>query len=334
MRQGAYIFGSESPRLSRAEAAFFDQVQPWGFILFKRNVETPDQLRGLTDDLRDAVGRNAPVLIDQEGGRVQRMQAPHWRQWLPPMDQVALAGDQAERSMWLRYRLIAAELRDVGIDVNCAPSGDIASADTHGFLRNRCYGSDPDLVGRVALAVADGLQAGGVMPVQKHIPGHGRAVLDSHLSVPKVDTDPARLHQTDFAAFARLNHLSMAMTAHVIYSKIDNLPATTSPRIISLIRNEIGFNGLLMTDDISMEALDGSVADRSRASIAAGCDLVLHCNGRHEEMQAVVEAAGEMTDRAQTRADAALAARPEVQPIDIVAAEAELCQLLKDRAIV
>ena len=334
MGQGAYILGCEGQTLNAAEAAFFRQAQPWGFILFARNVDNPAQLRQLTDDLRTAVGRDAPVLIDQEGGRVQRMRAPHWREWLPPLDQVDLAGEHAARSMWLRARLIAEELMAVGIDVNCAPSGDIAGADTHVFLQNRCYGRDTDSVTKIARAVAEGLMAGGVLPVPKHIPGHGRANLDSHLSVPHVDVDQATLQAQDFAPFRALNDLSLGMTAHIIFGAIDDRPATISPPVIQMIREDIGFQGVLMTDDISMEALDGDVATRSAAAIAAGCDVVLHCNGKLTEMEQVAAAAGRMQAAAQGRADAALAARPSGQPIDIKAAEAELQVLLKDQAFV
>ncbi|MGR3343833.1 MAG: glycoside hydrolase family 3 N-terminal domain-containing protein [Paracoccaceae bacterium] len=320
--------------MTAEEQAFFAQVQPWGFILFSRNVDTAAQLRALIDDLRAAVGRDAPVLVDQEGGRVQRMGPPHWRDWMAPLDQVAAAGASAERSMWLRYRIIAEELRSVGIDTNCAPTADLSTQATHPFLRNRCYGHNPVQVAKIAGAVAAGLMAGGILPVLKHIPGHGRAAADSHLHMPTTDAALVELQASDFAAFRALAHLPMAMTAHMVFSAIDARPVTTSERMITLIREDIGFNGLLITDDLSMDALQGSVSKRARAALAAGCDVILHCNGDMSEMRAVAEVAGMMSEPAQRRADAARTARPTVEPIDIGAAEAELQAILKGRVYV
>jgi beta-N-acetylhexosaminidase len=330
--RGAFIFGCEGPRLTASEADFFRAADPWGFILFARNIETPDQVRRLTGELRAAVGWDAPVLIDQEGGRVQRMRAPHWREWLPPLDQCALAGRSAARSMYLRYRIMADELRAVGIDVNCAPTGDLASETTHPFLRNRCYGSEPGRVAGIARAVATGLMAGGVLPVMKHMPGHGRATVDSHEGLPRTDASPEDLGVTDFAVFRALSDLPLGMTAHVVFEAFDDKAATVSSRMIRLIREEIGFDGLLLTDDISMGALGGTVASRGRAAIAAGCDVVLHCNGTVPEMEAMAEAAGPMSEAARMRAERALRARRNPQPIDIPAAEAELEALLSGQA--
>lgn len=332
MGQGGYIFGCEGLTVLQTERAFFADADPWGFILFARNVDDPDQLRRLTGDLREAVGRDAPVLIDQEGGRVQRMRAPHWREWLPPLEQAALAGGRAERAMWLRYRLIAEELRAVGIDVNCAPCADIASAATHEILRNRCYGSEAGRVAALARSVAQGLMAGGVAPVVKHMPGHGRAEVDSHLDLPRTDAPRRLLEAEDFGPFRALANLPMAMSAHIVFEAIDAAAATISPVMVRLIRQEIGFGGLLMTDDISMQALDGDVASRSRAALDAGCDMILHCNGKLGEMQAVAAAAGPMQAAAQARADAALAARAQGTAIEIAAAEAELRALMQGGA--
>lgn len=324
--QGAAIFGCAGPDLSPDERAFFRDSDPFGFILFARNVDTPDQLRRLTASLREAVGRDAPILIDQEGGRVQRLRAPHWQEWEPPLDMVQRAGtiEVAERLMHLRYRIIAAELAAVGIDANCAPVGDLVFPETHPFLRNRCYGSDPAQVARIARAVAAGHLAGGVLPVVKHLPGHGRSQLDTHLALPTVTATADDLQATDFAPFRALADLPMAMTAHLIFAALDpDLPATQSPRMIALIRNEIGFQGLLMTDDLNMEALAGSLADRTAASMAAGVDIALHCKGDLGEMQAVAAAAGRMTDAAMARGRAALALRRKV-PSDIPALLEEL----------
>jgi beta-N-acetylhexosaminidase len=330
--QGAYILGCSGPRLLPEERAFFATAQPWGFILFARNVEDPAQLRRLTDDLRDSVGRDAPILIDQEGGRVQRMRAPHWREWLPPLDQATLAGAHAPRAFELRFRLIAHELRAAGIDVDCVPCADLARPETHAILRNRCYGSEVAPVVALSRVVADALRAGGVLPVMKHMPGHGRAMVDSHLEPPRVTTDAATLRATDFAVFRGVNDLPMGMTSHLVFEALSDRPATIDPAMIRLIREEIGFGGLLMTDDISMQALSGTVADRGTKALAAGCDLVLHCNGKLDEMVTLPDALGPMSQAAQVRADAALALRRAPNPIDIPAAEAELASLMAGRA--
>ena len=322
----AAILGCAGPALDADERAFLRDADPWGFILFARNVETPDQLRMLTGALREAVGRDAPILIDQEGGRVQRLGPPHWRDWPPPLDMAATP--DPERALWLRYRLIAADLAALGIDVNCAPLADIATSATHPFLRNRCYGTDVAAVTARARAVADGLAAGGVLPVLKHVPGHGRAVADSHAELPAVDADGANLRASDFAPFRALADLPMAMTAHVVYRGLGSAaPATTDPAMIALIRDELGFDGLLMSDDIVMGALEGSMGARSAAALAAGCDVVLHCNGDREEMAEVVAVVGRLSPIAARRADAALAVRRPPASVDIAALEAELSGL-------
>ena len=323
----ASILGPEGQVVTSWEREFFREIDPFGFIVFARNIDTPDQLRRLTSDLRDVVGRDAPILIDQEGGRVQRLRAPHWREWLPPLEQAARASDPA-RSFYLRSRIMADELRSVGIDANCAPTCDIAGPDTHPFLRNRCLGTDPKTVIQNARATADGLLAGGVLPVMKPVPGHGRGSVDSHLDLPVADVAVEVAADWDFAPFKSLNDLPMGMTAHIIFSACGLMPATQNPDMIKLIRDAIGFDGLLMTDDISMEALSGSVADRTTASIAAGCDVVLHCNGDLAEMRCVTNAAGSLTDAAATRAAAALAQRKSPDDIDIAALSAELEALL------
>ena len=326
---GATILSCAGPALGAEERAFFRAADPWGFILFARNVEAPAQLRRLTASLREAVGREAPVFVDQEGGRVARLGPPHWRAWAPPFDQMARAGEGGARSMWLRYRIIAAELRAVGIDGNCAPCGDIAEPATHPFLRNRCYGSDPETVAKAARAVAEALLEGGVLPVLKHIPGHGRGTVDSHAELPQVDAPRAELLGWDCAPFRALADLPLAMTAHVVYRALDlGLPATLSRACIRTIREEIGFSGLLMTDDISMQALAGPLGTRASASIAAGCDVVLHCNGARDEMEEVVAGVGRLSPLGAARAEAALARRRAPGAIDIPALEAELEALL------
>ena len=333
MALSATVLGCGGADLSADEAAFFRDAAPWGFILFARNVDTPDQLRRLTGDLRDAVGRDAPILIDQEGGRVQRLRAPHWREYLPPLDQVAMTGAAMERGIYLRYRLIAGELRDAGIDVDCAPTADIATSGTHPFLRNRCFSDDPGTVIRAARAAAQGLTDGGVLPVVKHMPGHGRATLDSHHELPRVTAPLEELEATDFRCFAGLADLPMAMTAHIVFDALDpDAPATASPAAIAYIRDRIGFAGLLMSDDLSMQALSGTLAERAGRAIAAGCDIALHCNGKMEEMEGVVAAAGTLSGLAKTRAEAALAGRRAPSAIDSSALAAELGALLETSA--
>ena len=322
--QGAVILGCAGPDLLPDEAAFFRAADPWGFILFARNIENPAQVRRLTADLRAAVGRNAPVFTDQEGGRVQRLRSPHWREWTPPFDFVTAAGAGAARALWLRSRLIAHELRGVGIDGNCSPCLDVARAETHPFLRNRCLAGDSATVARLGRAVADGHLDGGVLPVVKHLPGHGRGVSDSHDDLPFADVDLGTLTATDFAPFAAMADLPLAMTAHVVFRALDDLPATQSPATIAHVRQVIGFDGLLITDDLSMQALSGTIVERAARSVAAGCDVALYCKAEMPDAVAVAAAVGAMSPAAQARADRALAARRPPEPVDIAALEAEL----------
>lgn len=328
---GAFLLGCAGPALRADERRFFAEANPLGFILFARNIEDPDQLRRLTDELRMAVGRDAPILIDQEGGRVQRLGPPHWRDWAPALDQIAAVGpENAPRLMYIRARLIAAELAAVGIDTNCAPLADLARPETHPILKNRCYGTDPDVVIAAARATADGLLAGGVLPVLKHIPGHGRARVDSHLDLPRVTTSRKTLMAEDFAPFRALADLPLAMTAHIVFDAIDPLrPITTSPDGIALIRKAIGFDGVLMSDDISMQALSGPIGTRCVATLRAGCDVVLHCNGDLAEMQVVATECGVLGTRGAIRTARALALRHPPEPADIAGLEAELGAMLR-----
>ena len=324
----ACILGCAGPVLGAAEKAFFAEARPWGFILFARNIEGPEQVRRLTGALRESVGRDAPVLIDQEGGRVARLRGPDWREWAPALEECARlpSREQRARAMYLRYRLIAGELRRVGIDVNCAPVLDLARAETHAVIRNRCYGDDPAEVAAIGRAVADGLLKGGVLPVMKHVPGHGRAMHDSHHHLPEVSADRAAL-AADFAPFRALSDLPMAMTAHVVYRALDpDAPATQSAPIVHLIREEIGFDGVLMTDDLSMKALSGRFADRVSRALGAGCDMILHCNGDAAEMTEVAGATPTLGGEAERRAARALALRQSV-PADETELEAEFTAL-------
>lgn len=324
----AAIFGCDGPKLTPAERDFFRDADPFGFILFARNIDTPAQVSALTSALREAVGRDAPVLIDQEGGRVQRMRGPHWRDWTPPLDAATAAGADAARMLALRAQVIAAELRAVGIDANCAPVADIAGPETHPFLRNRCYGETAAQVCNRARAVADAYLAAGVLPVVKHLPGHGRASADTHLHLPTVTASRAELAAHDFAPFKALNDLPMAMTAHIIFAAYDPAhPATQSPEMIRVIRDEIGFQGLLMTDDLNMQALSGDLGQRTWAAMAAGCDIALHCRGDLAEMQQVAAEAGDMRSDTRARAAAALARRTAHVAVDIAALEADLVRM-------
>jgi beta-N-acetylhexosaminidase len=321
---GATILGCAGPDLDADEAAFFREADPWGFILFARNVQSPAQLRRLTGDLRDAVGRAAVVMTDQEGGRVQRLRAPYWREWAPPLDLAEAAGPRAPHAFALRSRLIAHELRACGIDANTVPCLDLAGPATHPFLRNRCLGSDSGRVAEIGRAVAQAHLAGGVLPVMKHMPGHGRGAADSHHDLPRTAAPLTELDASDFAPFRALADLPLGMTAHMVYRAIDGAPATTSAAIVALIRHRIGFRGLLLSDDLSMNALAGAVGARAAAALAAGVDVALHCNGARAEMEAVAAAAGRLSAPAAARAAAALAARRLPDPVDIPALEADL----------
>ena len=337
MSTRAFITGISGLELSAAERQFIRDERPWGFILFKRNIETPTQVTQLVTELRAAIGDpEAPVLIDQEGGRVQRLGPPHWPVYPPGAAFDALydidpgLGLTAAR---LSARLIADDLSQLGISVDCLPLADVPIDGADAVIGNRAYGTEPAKVAAIARAVTDGLEQGGILPVLKHIPGHGRATADTHFKLPEVDTAQKELERTDFAAFAPLADLPMAMTAHVVFSALDPVhPATTSATIIEqVIRGVIGFQGLLMSDDVSMNALAGSIAERTRAIVTAGCDMVLHCNGKLDEMQEVARETPELSGRALERAKRALASRKPVLPFDRQAARAELDALL-DRA--
>lgn len=324
-RFGATILDADGLRLSAEEKRFFREADPFGFILFARNVDSPAQLCALTSEMRETVGREAPILIDQEGGRVQRLRGPRWREWPCALDHIAQAAENAAEVMRLRSRIMAHELHACGIDVNCAPLVDVAETSTHKFLKSRCYGMDPVEVATLGRAVADGLLAGGVLPVVKHIPGHGRARVDSHLALPRVEADHDALRRVDFAPFEALNDLPLAMTAHVVYPALDaDLPATLSPKVMQAIRDEIGFDGLIMTDDLSMKALSGDLVGLTQRALSAGCDVILHCNGTLADRRAVAQAAGPLSPAAQSRAIRALEARHTPDEVDIPALEAKL----------
>lgn len=303
----AFISGCASTTLSDEEKRFFADTCPWALILFKRNIENPLQVTELIQSFREITGcENAPVLIDQEGGRVQRLGPPQWPDF-PAAERLARTAD-TEAAVTLGARLIAEELLKLGINVDCLPLADLRFPGAHDVIGDRAYGSEPVQVAKLARAAAEGLLAGGVLPVVKHIPGHGRAMADSHLELPKVSAPRAELERTDFEPFRLLADLPLAMTAHVIYEAIDpSLPATISPVVVrDVIRGHIGFDGLLMTDDVSMKALSGGIGENTKAAFAAGCDLALHCNGNMDEMRAVAESSPPLDGKSAERAKKAL----------------------------
>ncbi|QUS40132.1 beta-N-acetylhexosaminidase [Tardiphaga alba] len=334
MSTRAFITGISGLELTADERAFLRAERPWGFILFKRNIDNPAQVAALVEELRETTGDlGAPVLIDQEGGRVQRLGPPHWPVYPPGAVFSALYDIQPDlglRAAWLSSRLIAADLIDLGITVDCLPLADVPVEGADAVIGNRAYGTTPAKVAAIARAVTDGLADGGVLPVLKHIPGHGRANADSHHKLPIVDSSKSELEASDFEAFRPLADLPMAMTAHVVFNALDaTQPATTSATIINeVIRGSIGFQGLLMSDDVSMNALAGSIAERTRAIVSAGCDVVLHCNGQLDEMRAVAAETPLLKGKADERARAAIAARQQPKPFDRVAGRAELDQLI------
>ena len=331
----AFITGCAGTRLTPDETAFLKEAAPWGLILFRRNVETPAQAAALVAAFREAVGRvDAPVLIDQEGGRVQRLGPPHWPAY-PPAEVFARraeAGDAegAAQAARLGARLMASDLAALGITVDCVPCADLRLPEGHGIIGDRAYGATPGQVAHLARAAAEGLMSGGVLPVLKHIPGHGRARADSHESLPIVETSRDELEATDFAPFRALAELPLGMTAHVVYTAIDpDRPATTSPAVIAeVIRGHLGFDGALMSDDLSMGALAGSLASRTEASFAAGCDLALHCNGRLDEMAEVASRTPVLEGEATRRCAAALARLAPPEEIALDAARARFSAMI------
>ena len=327
MTRHAVILGCLGTTLSAEETAFFRDVRPWGFVLFRRNIETPDQVRALTAALRATVDDpDTPILIDQEGGRVQRLGPPHWRKYPPGRAYGTLTtNDPLVRREVTRLgaRLLAHDLSALGINVDCVPVLDVPVPGAHDIIGDRAYGETVAEVATLGRAAAEGLIAGGVLPIIKHMPGHGRSMADSHENLPVVEASRAELEAVDFEPFRILSDMPMAMSAHVVYTAVDpRNPATTSRTAIrDVIRGSIGFDGLLMTDDLSMKALQGDFEARARKALAAGCDMILHCNGKMDEMKPVVAGTKVLAGKAKRRADAALArlARSP-EPFDVEAA--------------
>jgi beta-N-acetylhexosaminidase len=333
------IFGVAGPTPSDVERSFFADADPLGFILFARNCFAPEQVRTLVDDLRTIVGRaDAPVLIDQEGGRVRRLKPPRWRA-APAM---AVFGDlcarderRAVEAAWLNGRLIATELAELGITVDCAPVLDVRHPGAHEIIGDRAFAGEVEIVALLGRATCAGLLAGGVLPVIKHIPGHGRAGRDSHEALPVVEAALADLEHVDFAPFTALADMPMAMTAHVVYTSVDAAaPATTSATVVrEVVRGIIGFDGLLMSDDLCMRALTGTPGERAAAALAAGCDVVLHCSGDLDEMREVARASSSLSDAATGRLAHARAMPRPAEPLDRAAADRRLTELLGATAL-
>ncbi len=331
----AFVCGCAGLELTDEEKRFIAGVRPWGLILFRRNVDSPEQLLALTSAFRELVERSdAPVLVDQEGGRVQRLRPPHWPAYPAASAYGAQGGQEGIEAARLAARLIARDLYDVGITVDCAPVLDVPVVGSHDVIGDRAFARDPDLVARLGRAFAQGLVAGGVLPVMKHVPGHGRAGVDSHLFLPMVDAERTALAR-DFVPFQALADLPMAMTAHVVFTALDpDRPATTSRIIIEqIVRGEIGFDGLLLSDDLSMEALNGSLGERAEAARDAGCDILLHCNGKLDEARAVAAAARPLERHSERRARSALDQLSAPEPLDLEAARARLDAMQTARVV-
>jgi len=329
MTIASVIYGLAGTRLSPDEKAFFRDIDPWGFILFARNIEGIRQVSRLTLELRDCVGRDVPILIDQEGGRVARLRPPTWRA-APAAERFAdlwkIDEEMAIEATRINHRLLAHELRTIGVDVDCAPVADLRIDGADDIVGDRAFGRTPEPVIHLGRAAMEGLMAGGVAPIIKHIPGHGRALADSHLELPVVPEEHGLLSETDFAPFKGLNDAPMAMTAHIVYADIDSdHPATQSAELVGkVIRGEIGFDGLLMTDDLSMKALTGTFRERGERSLKAGCDMLLHCNGQMGEMIAVAEGTAALSGKALERAATAESARDVIEDFDPEDAESRL----------
>jgi beta-N-acetylhexosaminidase len=334
----AVVYGCQGPELTDDERAFFADADPFGFILFQRNCVEPTQVRKLCAELRETVGRSsAPIMIDQEGGRVARLKPPHWRSRPPARFFGELFKRDPERARDAAYlcaRLIAAELNDLGITVDCTPVLDVPVDGAHDIIGDRAFAREATTIISLGKAVIDGLMEGGVLPVIKHMPGHGRAGADSHEALPRVSATREEMSASDFVTFRSLNNAPCAMTAHVIYEAIDpKRPATTSVRVIKeIIRGEIGFEGLLFSDDLSMKALDGTLGARAKAALAAGCDVVIHCNGKMDEMKSVAGNVKQLIGPRKKRADAALAHLDRPAGIEIAAAEARLTAMMEQAA--
>ena len=331
----AVIFGCRGPELTQWERRFFADAAPWGLILFRRNCQTPDQIRRLTETFREIVGReDAPVLIDQEGGRVRRLGPPIWH----PAPSAKTLGDlwrrapeSGKEALRLNYQIIASELTELGITVNCAPVMDVPVPGSHSVVGDRAFSDSADETAQLGRIVCEAHLVQGVLPILKHMPGHGRATADSHRSLPIVEATRHQLENTDFKPFKDLNDMPAAITAHIVYPAWDDQAPTTTSNVMikDVIRESIGFDGLLLTDDISMRALKGALRERVENSLAAGCDLVLHCNGKRQEMKKVAEGARKLNAESLKRARLALARPAARGDFDRMSAKRRLAHLME-----
>jgi len=322
----ACIMGLSGTELTPEERRFFSDTQPLGFILFRRNIETPEQVKALVVSLKSLVAHEALILIDQEGGRVRRLRPPHWPDYPPASRFAEVTNDPSEEREMVRLgaRLMAHDLAELGINVDCAPVLDVPQPGAHDIIGDRAYGLTPQAVAVMGRACAEGLLAGGVLPVIKHIPGHGRAGADSHTDLPRVDTKFDELLKVDFYPFQVNADMPIAMTAHVLYRAIDKRnPATTSRKCLKIVRDVIGFDGLLICDDLSMNALSGTLEKRARASLRAGCDVLLHCNGQMDQMKQIAQVTPKLKGEALRRAKAAMRRILKTpEPLDVTDARA------------
>ncbi|WP_371397898.1 beta-N-acetylhexosaminidase [Fretibacter rubidus] len=306
----ASIFGLAGPKLTAGERAFFRDASPWGFILFARNIETPAQVARLCADIRDTVGRHAMIFIDQEGGRVRRMRPPYWRDY-PAAAVLAdiYRNNKSDGLMacYLHHRLMADDLRTAGLNADCAPVLDLPVDGADPIISDRAFGNSTASIIDMAHAAMAGLMVGGVAPVIKHIPGHGRATVDSHKALPRITEPELQLRLTDFMPFTALSDAPMAMTAHAVFDCVDDtVPLTLSTAAIDhIVRGVIGFDGLLMSDDLDMKALSGGLTAKTERALAAGCDIALQCSGVLPAMVKVAKGAKTLTGDARRRADIA-----------------------------
>jgi len=327
------IIGLTGARLSKSESLFLRDANPWGVILFSRNVKDRDQLRKLTGDIRDAMGRNTLIFVDQEGGRVQRLKAPNWRPYPSGDDYASIYRRDkiiGKRVCYLGHRLIADDLRAVGITSDCAPVLDLPQPGADPIISDRALGTDVMDIVEMAHSAMAGLMAGGVAPVVKHIPGHGRATVDSHKALPKIDANREILEKSDFLPFRKLYDAPMAMTAHAVYTHSSRTAVTISRKsLVELVRAAIGFDGLLMSDDLDMKALTGDLTRKTQRALNAGCDIALQCSGRLADSVKVAKGSQTLSGRALGRAIIAENCAEHVTNFSRIEAEAEFDELLR-----
>lgn len=334
MSLSAAIFGLSGPKLTAGEAAFFRDCNPWGFILFARNIETPEQVKKLTHDIRDSIGRDCLIFIDQEGGRVQRLRPPHWQRFpsgAQYADLYAINKRRAKRAVFLNHRVIADDLRTLGINADCTPVLDLPQPNADPIISDRALGTVPNTIIELAHPIMAGLMSGGVAPVIKHMPGHGRAEVDSHKALPTITADIYTLDNSDFIPFRAFAEAPMAMTAHAVYTTSSNAAVTVSRKaFVELIRAKIGYDGLVMSDDLDMKALSGTLTRKTERALAAGCDIALQCSGKLSDMVKVAKGLKPLEERSLERAKVAELCTEDRFDFDRKSALAEIADLMPD----